>query len=340
MTYRKPYLKVTGPGGEDMLRTWGSKLIGVKLIDRDGYESDEAIFIFTRKRPYPPAPALDTPFQVYAGWSADDTAITGYYTFQRLHLFGDPKAGQRMEYICRAGDFIEHLKRVDSEHFDEKTGHKTLGDVFQSLFKSTGKSIVVAPEIAKQAIPGGYSLRWNQSAIDFATDLADDHGAIVKPMGDRMVVMKRGAGESGGGKPLGQILIQFREDYSYDVELEPRFEFQKISASYLDIDKGTLEREDKSTSYKSSRDALPHPFGSKEAAAAAAASVAQEWGRFTGHGLFWMPGNPAAVANAPVKCEGFGQPIDDVDWMASSVTHDIVPNVGWTTSVETEVKAD
>lgn len=338
--YRKPYLQVIGPGGDDMVKAWGSKLIGVKLVDRDGDESDEAIFIFTRKLPYMPIPGEGTPYIVRVGWSADKVAVTGHYTFQRTHIQGNPKQGQQLQLICRAGDFIEHLKRVDSEHFDENTGHKTLGDVFRSLFKATGKPVEVSPQIDKLPIPGGYSLRWNQSPIDFAADLARNNGAIVKPMGDKMIVMKPGSGESVSGQTLGSLTIRFQDDYEFDVELEPRFQYKQVSSSYLDTDKGTLEREDKDSGTKGSRDALPHPAPSKDAAKAVAEAVAQEWGKFSGTGMFTIPGEPAAVALAPVTFEGFGTPIDDQKWLAKTVTHDIIPGVGWTTTIETEANPD
>lgn len=336
--YRKPFLQVIGPDGSDQVVTWGSKLIGVQLIDRAGYESDEAVFKFTRGLPYMAVPAEGTPYTVRVGWSADDVAVTGYYTFQRVHLLGNPRSGQQMHLVCRAGDFIDVLKRVDSEHFDQTNGHKTLGDVFRSLFKATGKAVAVAPEIDSRPIAGGYMLRWNQSPIDFATDLADDNGALVKPMGDKMVVMKRDAGQSGSGVNLSTILVRFQPNYEFDVELEPRFQYQEIAVPWFDKEQGRLQTETSKGSGSSSRDGLPHPAPSKDGATTLGEAVGQEWGRFTGQGYFLMPGDPTAVAEAPVKCAGFGSPIDDVDWQASGVTHDVIPDQGWTTTIEVETK--
>ena len=338
--YRRPYLAVSGPEGEDMLKSWGSRLIGVKLVDKDGEESDEAHFIFTRKKPYMPIPGEGARFTVRLGWSERNAAVTGSYTFQRVHLQGHPKQGQQMTFICRAGDFIEHLKGVDSEHFDDKTGHKTLGDVFTSLFNGTGSPVVVDPEIAKRAIPGGYLLRWNQSRIDFGSELAKDNGAIIKEMDGRIIVLRPGSGNSATGADLPTLTIRFEDTYEYDFELEPRFQYQKVSASYLDTDKGTLEREDKDKGDKGARDALPHPSQSKDAAKALADAASAEWGKFTISGLFTIPGEPSAVATAPVNLTGFGAPIDGSECAAKAVTHDVVPNVGWTTTIELEAKAD
>lgn len=338
VSHRTPYLQVTGPNGEDMLKTWGSRLIGVKLIDRDGDVSDEGIFMFTRKPPYVAVPGENAPFTVKVGWSAANVVITGVYLFQRTHIFGAPKRGQQIHFICRAADLAEYLKRVDSQHFGEDNGHKTLGDVFQSLFRSSGKQVIVHPDIAKQALPGGYMLRWNQSAVDFASELADGFTGTIKVMDDKVLVLKRGSGESATGQKLPTIALKFDENYEFDVELEPRFQFQKVSASYLDTDKGTLERENKTSGQGQNGDALPHPFSSKDAAAAAAASVAQAWQANAGQGLFTSHGLAEAVAGAPVKCQGYGSPIDETDWISSTVTHDIIPDRGWTTTVETEVQ--
>ncbi|QRE74372.1 phage late control D family protein [Methylobacterium aquaticum] len=338
MTYRIPYLKVVGSGGEDMLTTWGSKLIGVKITDRRDGVSDEAIFMFTRKRPYMAIPGEGAPYTVHVGWSARAAAITGFYTFQRAHIFGEPRKGQQLHLICRGADFIDQMKRVDSQHFDKENGNSTLGEVFANLFKGNGQ-VQVHPDIAKRAVPGGYLLRWNQSVIDFATQLAEENGGVVKPLDGRILILKRGSGESASGQALPTIQMPFDENYSFDFELEPRFEYQKVSASYLDTDKGTLEREEKSGGSGKAGDALPHPAQSKDAAKALAEAAAQEWGQFTGQGLFTKAGDPGAVAGAPVQCTGFGTPIDETKWEATVVTHDIVPNVGWTTSVETETMA-
>lgn len=336
MTYRTPYLHVAGPDGEDMMKSWGSRLIGVKLTDRLDGDGDEAIFMFTRKPPYMPVPGQGTPYTVRVGWTERTAAVTGQYTLQKVRIFGHPKQGQQLHLICRAADFIDHLKRVDSEHFDEKTGHKTLSDVFNTLFKSSGAKVLIHPDIAKIPLPGGYKLRWNQSVIDFAAEMAEANGATVKPMDGKILVLKNGSGESVSGQEYPTILMPFDQNYEFDFEIDPRFDYAKVSASYLDTDKGTLEREDKTSKEDGPRAALPHPFADAAEAKRAAEAKAYELKGYDGTGLFTKAGDPTAVAGAPVTCSGFGTPIDTTKWEAAVVTHDIVPTVGWTTTVETK----
>jgi len=42
----------------------------------------------------------------------------------------------------------------------------------------------------------------------------------------------------------------------------------------------------------------------------------------------------------PVKVIGFKQPIDDVSWTITTLTHMVNPDSGFTTSIELEVKID
>ena len=42
----------------------------------------------------------------------------------------------------------------------------------------------------------------------------------------------------------------------------------------------------------------------------------------------------------PVKVIGFKQPIDDVSWTITTLTHTVNPDSGFTTSIELEVKID
>lgn len=335
--HRTPFLQVTGPNNEDMLKTWGSRLIGVKMIDRSQDVSDEAIFMFTYKQPYMPVPNDGAPFTIRLGWSPQNVVIVGVYTFQRTHLFGAPKRGQQIHFICRSANFIQYLKAVDSQHFGDDNGHKTLGDVFQSIFRSSGQTVEVHPDIGKLDISGGYLLRWNQSAIDFATDLAEENGAHVKVQGDKVLILKDYAKETVSGKPLPTITLKYDENYEYDVELEPRFEFQQVSASYLNTDEGRLESEKKTEGGGKDGDVLPHPFASKQGAERAAAAVAQRWAANRGTGMFISRGLPEAVADAPVKCQGYGPEIDGAEWISTIVTHDVNLEVGWVTTVEATI---
>ena len=342
MTDRTPFLSVLGPNGSDLVKIAGARLIGVQLIDRIDDVSDEAIIRFTNKPPYVATPALNTPFTVLLGWSADKAAKVGQYTFQRVHFSGNPREGEVLEWICRAADFSGGtLKDAASQHFDKDTGHKTLADVFRTLFG--GQQVMIDPKVAEIPIPNGYKLQWQQSAIDFATDLAHENGLIIKEANGTIVVLQRGSGLSASGAPLTAVNVVKDQAYEYDVELEPRFEYKSVSSTWFDTEKGRLEKTDQLTGFKdksSGIDALPHVAAAKDEAERHAAARARDWGNYSGTGMFIVPGDPTAVALAPVRCFGFPPAVDNVSWEAVTVTNDVIPDRGWTTTIETQVKVE
>jgi len=339
--FRRPFLRVSGPlvgagdfGGE-LVERLGTALIGVRLTDQAGYGVDECTIRVRRRTPFRAVPPRGTRYVVQAGWSAEGMAIGGVYTFQRLRILGDPETGQELQLVCRAGDFVDKLKAVDSEHFDAANGHKTYGDVFRTLAKRAGVPARVAQSLAGLPLPNGYDLRWQQSAIDYATQLGDQIGGLVKPQGGALVVLERGAGKSASGQALPTIVIPYEEDRRFEVDLEPRHEYAQVGSGWFDGTAGRLQEERHQTRRQFSRLALPHPFGSQPAAKRGAEAAAKESGSYSGTGYFEMRGDPAAVAEAKVQPRGFGPGVDDVPWIADLVVQDIEPDSGWFTSVET-----
>ena len=336
MADRVPFLAVTGPNDVDQLEAWGSRLVGVRIVTRFVDESDECTFTFTNEPPYATAPAENTPFTVKVGWSAESATLGGTYYMQRERLWGDPKtAGDMVSYICRSG-MMAGLDQADSRHFNAENGNKTLADVFQNVFSAAGMGVEVAASIAGLPIPGDHLVQWNQSAIDFATDLANDVGAIVKPMGGKILVLNRNDGLSVGGQPLAGWVIQKAPGFSYDVELEPRFQYQSVSVPYLDDAAGRLKTALSGATGDGAKQGVPHPAADQASAQTQAKARADEFRRFTGTGIFEMPGEPNAVAGSHPTCSGFPDPIDTTKWIAAEVTHDVVPDQGWWTTVETE----
>ncbi|WP_020185966.1 hypothetical protein [Methylopila sp. 73B] len=333
---RKPVIRVTGPTGVDLVGRWGQALLGVTITDHAGHESDECVIRLRRAPPWDAPPPTGARYTVEVGWAGAGLAMTGVYTTQRHRISGSPEEGEEIEVVCRAADFLDKGKAVDSEHFDEENGHGTAGKIFETLAARMGVEAVVDAEIAAVAVP--YRLRWRQSAIDFASELADDVGAVAKPQAGKLVVTKRGGGSSASGKALPPVHVVYDESYAFDVNGEPRGSYAKTSSPWFDGEAGRDDVEEFDSASATSASGDIHPAPSKEEAKsrASAAGDAQARGGLTGS--FEMAGNAAAVAGAPLIASGFGAGVDDVDWRIGTVTHDITPDVGWVTTVEVETK--
>ena len=333
---RRPVLQVIGPSGGDLVPRWGDALLGVTVTDAAGHESDECVIKMAWTAPWTRLPPKGARYVVSAGWQGAGLSLLGIYTVQRRRRVGDPEDGETLEIVCRAADMIDKMKASGSKHYDAENGHGTVGSIFQTLGKDAGVPVVVDPAIAAIALP--YRMRWNQSAIDFATELADDFGAVVKPQAGKLVVTARGGGQSGSGKELPPILITFDAQYGYEMDDEPRDDYAKVATPWFDAEAGRSLSELFETASPSSIGGLVHPAPSQDEAKRQATAAADAYARSSATGSFEIAGDPLALAGAPVICSGFGEGIDEVDWRAAKVEHEISPADGWITTVETETK--
>lgn len=329
---RRPIIEVWGPSGRNLAEEWGSALLGVTVTDKAGYESDEAVIRIRATPPEWTFPPKGTKYTVRLGWEESAAAVTGIYSVQRVSPRGAPDQGTMLEITCRAADFMDKMKEVDSGHYDDKT----VGDIVRHIAGKMGVEAVIAPELANIKIP--YRMRFQQSNGDFLTHLADQVGGIIKPQAGKLLVLKRGAGKSAGGSTLPTITVTYDPLFDFEADLEPRPQFKDIEGGWIDAKTGLRKASKRPGGFKASRLGLVHPFASEAEAELGADAAAQEHGRKSATAKFSMPGEPKAVAEAPVKASGYGADIDAVAWIAAGVTHEASPDQGWVTTIDCDTK--
>ncbi|MBK1625203.1 hypothetical protein [Afifella marina] len=331
---RDPHISVTGPDGVNLAERLCDVFVGIRVSDFAGGEVDELHIIFRRQKPYLMPPPPGTVFTARLGWEAERAQMMGEFAYERTLYSGEPESGQEMILVCRAADLTDAWKRVDSEHFDDETGHKTYGDVLRTLASKAGVDVAIDATLDALPLPSGYLLRWKQSAIGLATEIADDLGAIVKLQAGKLTVRRRGSFTSPSGGELPAIAIPFDPNYAFQADIEPRYGFSEVAAGWFDDRAGRAADLVHALSGGFARLALPHLAGSEAFAKASAEAAAQKLEAESATAYFEMAGNAAAVAGAPVKPEGFGPDIDGVNWEAIAVYHDAGPDRGWITTVE------
>ncbi len=337
MVYRVPYVEVNGPSGDNLVPVWGSKLLSVKVVSYLDNMMDEATITFSNGPPYFTSPPNETAFSVKLGWSKGSAVDKGTFYLQRVHLSGSPQQGERVSYICRASAFDIGLNKVGSQHFAEDNGNTTLNDVFQNLFKGTGKTVEVAPEIAGKPIPDGYYLQHNQTALDAGQDLAQNNRAVVKAQGGKIIVLPLDAGVSVSASALAGISIDHGACYEYDCEVEPRFRYSSVAVSWFDPTSGKSKTESSpNVSGGGDVGGLPHLASGQYDAQAQADAYAAELGREEFTGLFVIPGSETATAGAYVTTTGFPDPIDGAKLQCMTLTDEWSAETGWHTTVEVQ----
>lgn len=336
MMARKPFVQVIGPSGGDLVARLGKRLVSVSISDVAGSESDALTFVVAVDPPFPSTPPKGTRYAAYLGWSARSPRLMGIYTVQSSDIGGDAEAGYTMTVTSRASDFVDTMKRVDSEHFEQETA----GGIFQKLAGRNGMVAVVDQEIA--SLPIAYRLRWNQSVVDFASDLADEVGGTMKLAGGKMVVQPRGDGKSGGGLTLPTLIVPFSSVYSFSVQVEVRGEFKETGGAWFDPAKGQKKIEKSGGPGQASEYLPAHPFADQEMAKRGGKAAGREVARKSATGSFDMAGELAATGESPVKLLNFGSELDGLKLVASGIEHKVTfdEGGGWVTTVQVEGKGD
>lgn len=326
MTWRRPLLSVTNSAGNDIMPKLAGLWTSVSTCDKAGNESDGATIVCIG----PPAlimpPNRGEIYEIAMGWADEGLVSQGRFSFQKPSLSGDPSSGETMLLQFRSADFVEKLKKTTRKGYDDKT----FGEIMQDVGKEAGLPVQVDPELGK--IKLGYRLRWDQSLIDFVTELGEEVGATVKPAGGKLVAMKRGGASSASGKPLEPILIRRSECGPYSVEIDPRPETGKVAAAYHDEKSGRRKHVKKSSGRDGPTAILPHPYRTEAEAGLAADAASYDRVNASGSGNFDLPGRPRAWAEAPCTIEGFG-PLIDGSWKADTVTKIVTARGGFRTEV-------
>jgi len=328
--WRRPILQAFrggGSGANIFLGPLGQRLISVSVTDKAGRESDTSKIILADPGRRLPRPAKGEIYTIFIGWADEGPVLQGPFAVQTCSHRGSPEDGERLTIDLRAADFVDKLKAFGRKHYDEDT---TAGKLFGDLAKEAGLGVSIAPDLA--GIKLGYRLRWDQSVIDFATEVAEEIGAVVKPAGGKLVVMKKGAGQSGGGLDLAPILIRKTKGYSWDISIEPRPVYGNVAAAWLDKKKGLRKLVKHPTGRQGPYHILPHAYRDEDDAKRAAEAAAYDLGNNEGSGTFESPGLPTARGGARAIATGYGDGIDG-RWIAETVEHTVDKGGGFKTTV-------
>jgi phage protein D len=329
----RPFIHIT-VNGQEVSGGFYSRLVSATARDEAGQTSDRITFKLDDAENAIELPPEKATIVAYGGWLDDEQGLIGTYELQSISLQGDADAGEFVVIQASAADLKRKLKGVDREHFEEKT----LGDIVTAIAKRNGMTARVDPDLAEIKIP--YRARIDTSEIDFLTTLADEHGGVVKPMGDKLVVSKRGAAKSTGGQALSPILIEKSDCSSWSIEPSGRAQYGKVKAGYIDQTTGKRTKVEAPTGLDGPDFTLKPPYPTKELAEKAAQSEAQRLTRNTGDGHFQLArGRFDAQAEADVIAgESFRTGIRGT-WRAEAVEH-VWDDDGWHTLIEVKSKED
>lgn len=304
-------------GGVDLMPSLRGVFIRATLTDEVGEEADTLEVELADAMRTTPLPAEDEMLMPAAGYVETGVAPLGAFRVNRWETGWEEGGAETLVISARGATFAGEVKAGGLKHWDDTT----LAAVLQDTARAAGLGLVIDPALGQVKLP--YVLRWEASPIDFANRLAGEAGGVVKPAGEQLVVMKRGAGRGGTGA-LPPIAITRVGCNGWRIHGEPRPRFGDVLASWHDRAGGRRKTETHKTGRRGPRHELTHPRATQDEAKRAAEARATELTTETGGGWFRIPYRLHFQAGAIVLASGFGTGVDG-PWVAQSITTEWVP---------------
>ena len=280
--------------GKEVAAGFYGRLIKATIRDEGGQTADQLTIDLDDADNAIELPPDKAKIEVWLGWKETGIVSMGVFELQQPTLKGSVSAGETITLQASAADLKTKLKGKGREHFESKT----FGEIATTIAKRNGMTAVVDPDLAKIQIP--YRARVDASEIDFLTTLADEHDAVAKPMGDKLVVSKRGSAKAASGKALPPIRIEKYDCEEWEIAPEGRAQYGKVKAAWIDQKTGKRRTEESDTGLKGPDFAIRDPLPTQELAKAKAQAEARRLTRNTSSGHFTMIGRPEAQAEADV----------------------------------------
>ncbi|MGJ8514666.1 hypothetical protein R84981_001137 [Carnimonas sp. R-84981] len=312
--------------GVDITPRFNGRLSSLSLTDsRDG-TSDQLDITLVNHDGRTPIPENGKKLSIAIGWNNDLTE-KGDFIINEVEITGPPDI---ITVRARAVDTTATLpgQKTRSWH------RTTIGEIVDKI--AAEHSLISACSESFRAARVNHIDQTSESDLNFLIRLGERNDAIASIKAGRLLFVKKGQSTSASGTALPTISIEKRSvsNFSY---------VRTVSDSYAGVKAHYNEK--KGAKYKyviaGSGDnvrELKATYATKDDAAAAAEA---EWARIKrgveGLDMALAMGRADILVESPINAQGFGELIDDQQWVATEITHRL-DSIGFITSIKCEVK--
>lgn len=340
--------------GKDVTTVLDKRLMSLTLTDNRGFEADQLDLELDDADGQIVLPRRGAVIQLALGWKGQPLFSKGRFTVDEIEHSGAP---DKLTVRARSADFRESLNIRR-----EKSWHQTtVGAVVKEI--ATRHNLKTAMDKTLQEAVLDHMDQTNESDASFLMRLARQYGAIAAVKDGNLLFIRQGRGKTASGKPLPVITIDRKAGDSHRFTLADRGAYTGVTTHWLHTREPkekevarvrrqhrkkqipTKAPEEKEGDYLVGTDenvlVLNHTYANRAAAERQAKIV---WERLQrGVASFSMQlaeGRADLYTEMPVKVTGFKRPVDEADWIITTLIHTISPDNGFTTSLDLEVKID
>jgi phage protein D len=308
------------------------RFVSLRLTDETGNTSDTLEITLADHDPKKPIaiPPTGAMLKLYLGY-ANDLAFMGMFSVDEVELDGPPGM---MHIRARGATFDQgnqgqfHLQTQKVRTW--KIGTK-IGDMVAKMAKEHGMTAVVSKSLASIGLPNVDQS--DESDLNVLLRVvARGYDAIVKPVGDKLVVAKRGEFKSISGEQLPRVTLVASECGKWRMTQQKRDSAGTIVARYHNTKKAKLHIVSVGSGNPVLR--IKKYFQNEAEARAAATAELTRRTRAMVRMAIDGPGRNDLVAEAEVRLQGWRDGIPTI-WLVNRVEHEL-DRQGYKTTIELE----
>jgi phage protein D len=321
--------------GTDLTDRIRPRLITLRLSERRGGDADQLEITLDDSDGRLAMPREGATLSVQLGWSAGSGVTVGLvdkgkFTVDEVEHSGPP---DQITIRARAADFTSAIATRR-----EKSWHDTtLGAIVREIADRNRLTPRCAPALAAIAVKAMAQTR--ESDIALLRRLGREHDAVATVKAGALILSPTGAATTATGAAIPAITIRRSDGDRHSFRIRKREEAGSVSADWHDrksakkktvtIGSGTGEIKRLARTY-------PTEDAARRAATAEQGRAARE-PRSLDLGL--ALGRLEIYPDRPVTMTGFKSEICAVKWLVADVTHELLPDRGFTSALTLESMA-
>lgn len=344
-------VKVT-VNGEDVASGFSQRLMSLTITDTAGVQSDTLDIVLSDSDPLArlALPATGAEISVALGYGYLAQPI-GIYVVEEIEVSGPPDSVSIRAYASSYGETDEGRSAINDQKTRSWPENTTIAAMVGKIAGESGFEAAVSAEAGKIQLP--HQDQIDESDIALLSRVARDNGAIFKPGGGKLVMVKSGESTSAAGEPLPVVQLGPKQISTWRMAVRRPEVSKQVVTKYRDLEAAeTIEVTATTTpatsvadasqagkdilSGKSSTSKIKRTYPSRAAAETAAKAAAQDAQRKSYQLSLRLPGRADLMAEGRVLLQGV-RPGVDREWLIRQVTHQVDPGSGWSCSVEAEM---
>ena len=297
----------------DITEVIRERLLSLRVVDEAGWQSD-TLEIKLDDRSWPiELPRHGAQLIVHLGYKQQGLTRMGVYTVDEVSLEGPPDT---LTIRARAANFRKSLKEQKTRGWDGIT----LGDIVTTIAKEHDLEPVISETLKEKLIQR--IDQTDESDLHFLTRLAKEHGAISKPIENRLLFVPRGEARTASQQPMQEVNLSKLDLTRYTFSLADRGKYEAVIAHWHDSQTGNTQPVKVGDKEARPIFTLKGLQPDADAAQNAAKAKLEALRRGQATGSLSLPGQPVITAETRLNLSGIKKTING-HWIVTRAEHEL-----------------